>query len=403
MLIKIAWRNVWRNKKRSLIILGAVSLGLWTGIFILAFYNGMIEQRVNSAISSEVSHLQLHHPKFRDDYDPKYILPEGKQMLQEISRQPSVKAASGRVILKGMIASASGSSGININGVMPAEEAVLTGLQKKLVQGNYLSVEKPHEMMASERLLKKLKLKAGKKAILTFQDKDGNIVSGAFRVTGIFKTNNTPYDEGNLFVNISAVDSLAGIRGKLSEIAVLLNSNKDLEKMHAFLQKKYPGTQVLDWRQISPEVGLTVQFGDQLVYIFMGIILLALAFGILNTMMMAVLERTRELGMLLALGMNRLRVFLMIFYETCYLVLAGCPPGIFLGIATTAITHRTGINFSRYSDVYAEFGYSEILYPELAMRQFIIIIGMVVATAILSGLLPARRALLLNPAASIRK
>jgi ABC-type lipoprotein release transport system permease subunit len=258
-------------------------------------------------------------------------------------------------------------------------------------------------MLASQRLMKKLKLKEGRKAIITFQDREGNLVSGAFKVTGVYSTNNAPFDESNVFVNLAGVDSMAGVRGQLHEIAVLLKSGNALETIHAKLKQQYPQAEVLNWREIAPEISLTVEFGDQMVYIFMAIILLALAFGILNTMMMSVLERTRELGMLLALGMNRRRVFLMILLETCLLVFAACPPGVVLGLATTAITQHTGIDFSQYSDVYAEFGYSEILYPALNMQQFGNILAMVVLTAVLSGLLPARRALRLKPAESIRK
>src|SRR5687768_5100310 len=109
MLIKIASRNIWRSKKRSFIIITAVSFGLWAGIFMTAFYNGVIEQRINTAISSELSHIQLHHPEFRNDHEIKYYLIGGKKTLRKIAHDSLVKAVSGRVIIKGMIASATGS------------------------------------------------------------------------------------------------------------------------------------------------------------------------------------------------------------------------------------------------------------------------------------------------------
>jgi putative ABC transport system permease protein len=140
-----------------------------------------------------------------------------------------------------------------------------------------------------------------------------------------------------------------------------------------------------------------------MVYIFMGIILLALAFGIVNTMMMAVLERTREIGMLLALGMNKARVFNMILLETFFLVLAGCPGGIALALTAIAITKKTGISFKKFEEVYASFGYSEVTYPSLTSRQFVMMMLLVVVTAIFSALFPAWKALQLKPAASIRK
>lgn len=403
MLVKIAGRNIWRSRKRSLIIITAVSIGLWAGIFMMAFYNGMIEQRISSAIADELSHIQLHHPEFRKEYEIKYLLPQGKKILKTIAKDSQIKAVAGRIIIKGMIASASGSSGITINGVMPKEEQALTNLNEKIIKGNYFDPKKTNQIILSEKLRKKLKLNLNKKTILTFQDKQGNLASGAFRITAIYKTINGPYDDSNVFVKITDIDSLAGIPNELNEIAVLLQSNQLLDEVQSKLNQKFPKTEIKNWMEISPELGLTISVGDQMVYIFMGIILLALAFGIINTMMMAVLERTREIGMLLALGMNKFKIFMMIVLETLFLILVGCPVGILLAFATIAITQQTGIDFSQFSEAYSSFGYSSIIYPSLTARQFGIIMLLVFSTALFSALFPARKALQLNPAESLKK
>ena len=403
MLVKIAGRNIWRSRKRSLIIITAVSIGLWAGIFMMAFYNGMIEQRISSAIADELSHIQLHHPEFRKEYEIKYLLPQGKKILKTIAKDSQIKAAAGRIIIKGMIASASGSSGITINGVMPKEEQALTNLNEKIIKGNYFDPKKTNQIILSEKLRKKLKLNLNKKTILTFQDKQGNLASGAFRITATYKTINGPYDDSNVFVKITDIDSLAGIPNELNEIAVLLQSNQLLDEVQSKLNQKFPKTEIKNWMEISPELGLTISVGDQMVYIFMGIILLALAFGIINTMMMAVLERTREIGMLLALGMNKFKIFMMIVLETLFLILVGCPVGILLAFATIAITQQTGIDFSQFSEAYSSFGYSSIIYPSLTARQFGIIMLLVFSTALFSALFPARKTLQLNPAESLKK
>ncbi len=403
MLTKIASRNIWRSRKRSLIIITAVSIGLWTGIFMMAFYNGMIEQRINSAITSELSHIQLHHPEFRKDYEIKYYLPEGRKTLESITKKQEIKAVAGRVIIKGMIASASGSSGITINGVMPAEEQLLTNLKGKIIKGSYFNPKNENEILISEKLRKKLKLNLNKKTILTFQDKEGNLASAAFRICAIYKTINGPYDDANVFVKVNDVDSLAGIPKAINEIAVLLHSSTSVTEIQRNLSQQFPKTEIKNWMEISPELGLTVSVGDQMVYIFMGIILLALAFGIVNTMMMSVLERTREIGMLLALGMNKFKIFMMIILETFFLILAGCPIGILLAFASIGITHRTGINFSQFSEVYSSFGYSSIIYPTLTWNQFGNIVVLIILTALFSALFPARRALKLKPAESLKK
>ena len=403
MLLKIASRNIWRSKKRSLIIITAVSIGLWAGIFLMGFYNGMIEQRINTAITSELSHIQLHHSEFRKEYDIQYYLPKSSEMLRKITEDTLVQAATGRIIIKGMIASASGSSGITINGILPFEENLTTKLRQKISIGSYFSPSKANEIMISERVSKKLKLNKGKKTILTFQDKEGNLASSAFRIIAIYKTINAPYDDNNVFVKKTAIDSLAGIPNEYNEIAVLLKSNQTLQENSNKLIRIFPKVEIKNWKEIAPELGLTISVGNQMVYIFMGIILLALAFGIVNTMMMAVLERTREIGMLLALGMNKFKIFMMILLETFFLILAGCPIGITLALVTIGITQKTGIDLTQYVDVYSNFGYSHIIYPNLTLSQLETVLLLVICAAFISALFPARRALKLNPAESLKK
>ncbi len=403
MLLKIASRNIWRNKKRSLTIIIAVSFGIWAGIFMAAFYNSVIEQRIKTAITSELSHIQLHHPEFRKDHEIKYYLSEGRKAIKEIRQDSLVKSVSGRIILQGMIASAVGSSGITINGVLPKEENVLTQLSEKIIRGNYFNPKKTNEIILSERLRKKLKLNLHKKVILTFQDIEGNLASAAFRIKAIYKTVNAPYDDRNVFVKINDVDSLAGIPNQVNEIAILLKSSTSLEESQTKLKRMFPETEIQNWKEIAPELGYTVSVGDKMMYIFMGIILLALCFGIVNTMLMAVLERSREIGMLMALGMNKLKIFLMIVMETFFLILVGCPIGSVLALVTIGITHRTGINLSQYSDAYSSFGFSSVFYPSLTAGQFGTMILLVVITAFVSAIFPARKALQMNLAESLKK
>lgn len=403
MLLKIASRNIWRSKKRSAIIIAAVGIGLWTGVFLMAFYNGMIEQRINTAITSELSHIQLHHPEFRKENDIRYYLPNGRKILQKITEDTLVQAATGRIIIKGMMASASGSCGITINGINPYEENLTTNLRKKISSGSYFSSSKKNEIIISERLSKKLKLKKNKKTILTFQDKEGNLASSAFRIIAIYKTINAPYDDTTIFVKNEAIDSLAGIPNELNEIAVLLKSNQKEVESKKKLKMYYPNLEINNWKEIAPEIGLTLTVGNQMVYLFMGIILLALAFGIVNTMMMSVLERTRELGMLLALGMNKFKIMMMILLETFFLIGIGCPIGILLALLTIEFTKKTGIDLTRYIAVYSSFGYSHIIYPNLKLSQLEMILKLVIGITLFSSIFPVRRVLKINPATSLKK
>lgn len=402
MLIRIAWRNIWRNRNRSLILAAAVAIGIWAGLFLVSFYNGLVEQRIETAISRELSHLQVHTPRFITEHDVRDVIPHGPALFDSLRALPEVASATGRVVVQGMIASARGARGITVTGVFPDFEAAITDLPGKVVEGGYFTPDKKNEIIISRLTSERLRLGLNKKAIVTFEDATGSMSSGAFRIVGIYQTSNRPYDERYAFVDAGDIDSLAGIDGQLSEIAIRLHRDEAMPVLQAGLTAAYPAVTVRNWQEISPELGLTVSVVDDMILIFMGIILLALAFGLVNTMMMSVLERTREIGMLLAVGMNKFRVFAMILLETGLLIMTGAPVGLALGLVTVAILHRTGIHLDRYAEAYSSFGYAPDIYPTLYADQLGMIVVMILATSVLAALFPARRALRLSPAVALK-
>ena len=191
MLFQLAWKNIWRNKTRSLVVAGSVMIGLWVGAFTMAYVFGMIDQRLKDAVENEVSHFQVHHPRFEDDNEARFVVPRGAELLSVIKKDPRMKAAGARVITYGMIGSAQTSTGGKFVGMDPIAEDALTGLKGKLTQGTYFQDDSKNKVIISERLAQKLKVKLRSKIVLTFQDTTGNIVAGAYRITALYKTYNS--------------------------------------------------------------------------------------------------------------------------------------------------------------------------------------------------------------------
>ena len=403
MIVSISWRNIWRNRKRSLILMLAVTLGISSGMFVLAFYNGLIKQRLESALNKEVSHIQIHSKNFKQDYEIKEFIPNGMKILSEVQALQSVAHASARIVVQGMIASSTGSKGITINGIIPQYEQELTSLKDKVVEGNYFPSLHANEIIISTSLSNTLKVKKGNKIVLTFQDAHNDLVSAAFRIVGLYKSANGPYDEMHTFIPLQSIDSLAGIPGNIHEIALLIHNPENLDAVTSSLQQSYPAVLVEDWKTISPELGITMSVGDQMVFVYMGIILLALAFGIINTMMMSVLERTREIGMLTALGMNQWKIFSMILLETTFLILASTPIGMAISTIAVLITNHTGIELAMLKATASNYGYDPIVYPLLRWYDVEMTIILIISTALLSALIPARKAISLLPVESIKK
>lgn len=403
MIWSVSWRNVWRSKTRSLVIIAAITLGVFAGVYTVAFMFGWVNQRVASVINTEMSHIQIHHPEYLETYEIHDYLPNTGDMIREISSLKSVKAVTDRVIASCMIASAETGAGVQLIGVDPQREMKVTNIHQKVIDGEYFDGVKTNPIVIGEKLAEKLKVKVRSKLVITITEMDGTLTGGAFRVAGIYRTSNTSYDEMKAFVRAEDIRRLVKLDSHAGhEIAILLNENGAEKQIADQVRAMYPDTQVLTWTQLLPEMEMLNENMNFMLYIFVGIILLALGFGIVNTMLMVILERVKELGMLMAVGMNRFRVFSMIVLETVFLSLTGGSVGIVLAVVLTAITGKTGIDLSLWAQGLNSFGYDSIIYPEIGFDSIVAVTLLVIITGVLSALYPARKAIRLKPAEAIR-
>lgn len=403
MLLAMAWRNIWRNRNRSLIIIFSVAVGFFAGMFVLAIYSGMVRGRIQTVIENEVSHLQLHHPRFKSDFEAGYTLPDANRVLHQVKVTRGVGRVTIRSIAHGMLATGSGSSGVEIRGVVPAPEKAVSALDQKIVLGRYFPSEKKNELLVGRKLFDKMKLKLNSKVVLTFTNKENIITAGAFRIAGVYHTTNTPMEEHTVYVTISDLNALLEIGNEFHELAVLLQRDDDLEAVKEQLQRSYPTVLVETWKEISPETEMTVATTNQFSLIIVAVIMLALAFGIVNTMLMAILERTRETGMMMALGMNKRKLFVLVLLETVFLTLLGVPVGLVIAWSAIHYTARHGIDVSAFArEAMEQFGYDAVIYPQFPAHQLGAVLLIVTATAVLSSVFPALKALQLRPVEALR-
>ena len=403
MLTQIAWRNVWRNKTRSLVIIIAVALGLWGGIFSDAFMQGMSEQQIYSVIHDETGHIQINQPGFLLNHDMQIQVKNADSLLTFLHTKPAVAAASAIIQMPAMASTASGSSGIMVNGIQPSDQQKVSDIPKMLIEGDYFKSDRNNQVVIGQQLADKLKVKLHSRIVLTLQTVSGDIIYGAFKVTGIFRTHNSDFDKQMIFVRQKDIRQLTGFEtGAASIVTILLHKTSDTKQMAASLQKQFPNLQVQSYIQLSPMIEVLSGTMMQVTLIFVGIILIALAFGIINTMLMAVLDRTREIGMLLSIGMKPSKVFGMIMLETIFLSLTGAVIGVLVSIATIWWFGKTGINLSIIAEGFNALGYSSIVYPTLGINFYFILVIMVIVIAMIAGVFPARRAIQLKPAEALR-
>jgi putative ABC transport system permease protein len=399
MLALVAWRNVWRNKRRSLIMITAIVLGLWGGVFAVGIFTGMYDTMVSAAIDRDLTHIQLHVPGFREQRLIGMAIPHPEVISDSIRRIPGVRAVSPRTVIEGMGSSPTSSQGLNIVGVEPAAERNATAIARRMVEGSFFEGTERLPVVIGRKLAEKLSLKLRSKLVLSFQGPDGAIQYGAFRIAGIFDTESTVFDEGSVFVRRSDLGRLIDTM-LVHEIAVRLNGNDSLETVRRMLVTRYPALRVETWKELAPELKLT-ETADVTMAIFLGIILLALVFGITNTMLMSVIDRVREFGVLMAVGMKRRRVFGMIVLETLFLAITGSVAGIVLGAVSVFWAGAAGINLSWFSDGLSLYGISSMLYPVVHAPTYGTLGVMVILASCAAAVYPALKAIRLRPASAI--
>jgi len=190
--------------------------------------------------------------------------------------------------------------------------------------------------------------------------------------------------------------------GVTHEVVVHLEDHGQLAKNSTMVAEKYPDLLVQSWKQLTPELGILNDYGNIYIYFFIVIILLSLGFGIVNTMLMVVLERVKEIGMLMAVGMSKFRVFWMLMLETVLLTLTGGFLGILVGLAVTLATMKHGIDLSFYAKGLEDMGYSSLVFPVIEYDMIVMIVLMVLVTGVAAAIYPARKALKYRPAEAIR-
>jgi putative ABC transport system permease protein len=401
--IQLAWRNLWRNKMRSITILMSVTLGLFAGITVLSLYQGMMEGRVKTVIEDEIGHIQIHHPSFPSDNELKWIVDSPAYIKNYLLSMTSVKSISSRSIAFGMVSTTTGSGGIQINGIIPSEEEKTTGLNEKIISGNYFDKTKKQQILIGKKLADKLKLHKGSKLVITTNDTANNLVAGAFKIAGIYESVNAPLDEKMVYIEQHEFNEMMSLTDEIHEIAILLYKNDSTDFYLKMFKERYPHLLVQSWKELSPETDLLIKTIDQYSLIILIIIFIALAFGIINTMLMAILERTKEIGMMIALGTGRFKMFGIIMTETFFLTMAGTPPGIIISRIIVNYFHREGLNLANMgTELMSSFGFKTIIYPVFPSEQLTAIIIIVSCTAFISGILPAWRALKMTPSEALR-
>ncbi len=402
-LMIISWRNIWRNRTRTLVIITALILGIMGGVFSAAMRLAAEEQQFEDTVENMISHIQIHHPEFIANPEAQYRIPDGEAIAGDIRGQNGIASVSARLVFDGMAASANMNAGVRIKGVDSEDEARTTKLDELLEEGSYFTEEwRLPSVIIGRALAKELLVETGSRIVLTFQDIDGGIVSSSFRVEALYAVTSRRFEERTVFVKAGVLQELAGEPGAVTEIAILLDDVDRYREATDELRAEYPGLEVRHWADMDPTLHYSLELLDQLLIYLVGIIILGVSFGLLNTILMSILERVRELGVMLSIGMKRLKVFFMVVVETTMIAILGGVAGLILSFFMIRFLNHRGVHIPGGEGL-EDFGFAAVLYPDLPTSFYFEIGGVVILFAILASIYPAWKAIRLAPAEAVRQ
>ncbi|MDH4055457.1 MAG: FtsX-like permease family protein [Gammaproteobacteria bacterium] len=403
VLFRLAWRNLWRNHRRTIIMLGAVGVGVWAMIFMTALTRGMVDQMVIDSIGVLPGHVQMHHPDFQDDPSISNRIPFQEAELQERFAGAGFKAWASRVRVPAVISSERESRGVTLLGVDPDAERDISFFDYDAVDGRYLTDASDQGIVIGKKLAETLETGIGKRVVLMSQDPDNDIADRGFRVIGLYAATTKSVEESYAYIGKSTAQQMLNIGDETTEVVFLGDDYRDIEGTYKAVSSVVDASvSVLRWHEIDTYLGTMMRVMDGFVLIWVVVIFMALSFGLVNTLVMAVFERVREIGLMLALGMKPGSILGQILIESMLLLTLGLAAGNALAWATV-VPLEDGIDISIVAEGMEMWGASSMLYPKLYASDMILATGVVLLLGFLASLAPAWRASRYKPVEAITK
>ncbi|HLI66366.1 MAG TPA: FtsX-like permease family protein [Caulobacteraceae bacterium] len=404
MLAALAWRNLWRRPQRTLLSLLSVTLVSGLLVFVLSFQDGVYGQMKQTTLRIFDGYAELQASGYADDPTLDHAIAAPDELARQAQAVPGVSVAAPRVNGFAILASGPRSYAAVVVGVDPAREARISSIATTIRDGRYLTPSDTDAAVLGDLLAKNLGVRVGDKVTVLGSARDGSVAADVLTVAGIYHSGIPDLDRTILEMPLARAQATFQMQDAANTIALggpsLAAVNHALPGLDALARRS--GVTLMDWRALEPAMRAAIDLKYAASMLFYVSLVLVVAFIILNTLLMSVLERTREFGTLLALGMRPGQIGAMVWIELIALALIGCATGIAIGGAATLWLQATGIVFPIDPKLLAQFGVPSRLYPNLSLMSALAGPGALVAAIAIGGLLPFARVLRLTPALAMR-
>jgi ABC-type lipoprotein release transport system permease subunit len=395
MLARIAWRNIWRNKRRSWVLISAISIGVFCFVGSMTFADGFSIQLVNTSIELDGGHIQLSSSGYSDNPTIRSRI-RHLGSVEEALDLALLTRYSPQVVTSGMVNSAEQASGVRLVGVDPLRERGVSSIPERIVEGEYLSSGVVDgEVVIGVSLADRLNVTVGEKIVVMVSDLENEVSAGAYRVRGLFTTNSAEYDRMMVFVHLDEARRLLGYSTEeASTVSVHLDPETDLKTSAAALRGRLTDVpvDVLTWEDRMPMLVLMRQTYDVFSVALVLILFSAISFSIINSFLMVIFERIREIGIMSANGLRPMQIFSMLYLEAAFIVILGLLVGGVVAAGLVAWWAETGLDLSAFAEGMRSFNLGTVIYPYVDWRHIWTGVITIFIVVFLSVLYPAFKA-----------
>jgi len=404
ILLRLAARNLWRNARRSLITVSAVATGTAGLIFLWGYVDGMNQQMIDNTTRYLAGHLQVHRLGFQDDPTPELAFANAPEMINRIAAEPAVTGVAPRVEGTALASGPEKSRGVVVMGIDPARETTVTTLAAAVKQGTFLKSGDASGIVVGDKVADVLRVSAGGEVVLITQAADGSIGAGRYRVRGIYDSGIDLIDGNFVLLPLSAAQELFALPGRVNALAIRLKDLDALPRVQRALHSAIgPDFEVLGWPRLLPAVVSDIRFHEVLTYIVLTVVFMIVTLGIANTVLMAVMERIREFGIMMALGTEPGQIGRSVIYESMLLGCGGLILGGAVGAGIVYYYGWHGLDFGDYAKAMATMpGLTSIVYPLLRADHVLLVSTLILGTVVLAAIYPAWKAAGYTPVEAIR-
>ncbi len=400
LLIQLSWRNLWRHRRRNAMLLLAIFVAVAGIVFTNAIIRGYQYDMVDDAVMNLTGHVKVLAPGYQSDPSIEKSFELSPDWRPDIPAD-EIEGWTSRINVPAVILSERETRGVQLLGVYPDKERQISFLSKVEFSGDYLKNPSDNRIVIGKALAEQLETDVGRRLVVITQGADGLNREAGFRIAGLFDAEGTMLEKLFVFTGFTTLQSMLGT-DDVTELSLRLTSDDETQRVEADLQKEFKNLQVFDWRELQPQAAAMFEYANGAILIWFLIMMLALAFGLINTLITAVMERVKELGMLRALGMRASSVVVQVVIESELIVMLGLVLGVFAGIGLIGYFEQ-GIDLSRWAAGVEMAGIRSVLVPRLMQEDLVLVSGLSILFGILASLYPAWRAVKIKPLDALRR